>query len=292
MAYLTHASSQEDRIADRWVRYEDDWSGISDTKERRKVQNRRNQRILRSRRRRELGHGGSAGAEGQRRAPAPGISNSQAYWGYEDPSIRAVTVAIEKLDIPNAGPEHDRTILQRFEAFAQQLYITHSPQLTILPILSQFNFIRALLANMDTLGISSTEMGYNNLSPFNLRNYNRHITSTRLPDGLRLTDLQCTTLHHPWIDLLPFPEMRDNLFRRGLERFNEEELCQAVRGRIPDSDPGMLIWGESWDPNSWEVKESFARSWGWTITGCWSLLRSTNEWRARRGEKPLFSLPR
>lgn len=32
---------------DRWIRDEEDWSGISDTKERRKIQNRRNQRIHR-----------------------------------------------------------------------------------------------------------------------------------------------------------------------------------------------------------------------------------------------------
>lgn len=30
-----------------WIRDEEDWSGISDTKERRKIQNRRNQRIHR-----------------------------------------------------------------------------------------------------------------------------------------------------------------------------------------------------------------------------------------------------
>jgi hypothetical protein len=46
MADSSNTSFQEDSVADRWVRYEDDWSGISDTKERRKVQNRRNQRIL------------------------------------------------------------------------------------------------------------------------------------------------------------------------------------------------------------------------------------------------------
>lgn len=243
------------------------------------------------RRRRELGQGDSHGTKGQQRIPAPENSSSLAHWRYEDSNIRAVTVAIEKLGVLNAEPEHDGMILQRFEEFAQQLYIIHSPRVTILPILSQFNFIRALLANMDTLGVSSREMGHNDLSPFNSPNYHRHRTSTQLPDGLRPTDLQCSTLHHPWIDLLPFPEMRDNLFRRGLNCFNEEELCHAVRGRIPDHDPGMLIWGESWDPKNWEVTEAFARAWGWTLTGCWSLLRSTNEWRARRGEKPLFSLP-
>ncbi|RSL68065.1 hypothetical protein CEP54_002926 [Fusarium duplospermum] len=288
MADFSTAGFQQDSIANRWVRYEDDWSGISDTKERRRVQNRRNQRILRLRRRRRLGDGGGVGAEGQQRITASETPSSPEHWRYDDSSIRAVTVAVKRLDIINAGPEHDPIILQHFETFAHQLYMTHSPQLTILPILSQFNFIRALLANMDTLGLSSKQMGHNALSRFNSPDHHR---STRLPEGLRPTDLQCTALHHPWLDLLPVPEMRDNLFRRGLDCFDEEQLCHALRGRIPDLDPGILVWREPWDPNGWEVTETFARTWGWTIAGCWDLLRSTNEWRAQRGEEPLFSLP-
>ncbi|RSL87591.1 hypothetical protein CEP51_002142 [Fusarium floridanum] len=275
-------------IADRWVRFEDDWSGISDTKERRRIQNRRNQRILRLRRRRELGHSGGGGVEGQQPIQTPGNPTPPEHWRYEDSSIRAVTVAVKRLDTLNVGREHDRIILQRFEAFAQQVYMTRSPQLTVLPILSQFNFIRALLVNMDILGLSSKQMGHNALSRFNPTDHHR---STQLPDGLRPTDLQCATLHHPWIDLIPVPEMRDNLFLRGLDCFDEEELCHALRGRIPDYDPGILVWRESWDQSGWEVTEVFARTWGWTIAGCWGLLRSTNEWRALRGERPLFSLP-
>ncbi|KAH7124977.1 hypothetical protein B0J13DRAFT_611964 [Dactylonectria estremocensis] len=295
MADSSHAGLQQDSIADRWVRHDDDWSGISDTRERRRIQNRRNQRILRSRRRRELGPSGGDGAEGQQLVPAPQTSNAPAHWRYGVSDIRAVMVAVGRLNILEAGSEHNRMILQHFEAFAHQLYMTRAPQLTILPSLSHFNFIRALLANIDVLGLSSEQMDDDALSPFNLPDSHRPSTSTalvaRLPDGLRPTDLQCATLHHPWIDVLPVPEMRDNLFRRGLDCFDKEEFCHALRGRIPSHDPGMLVWREPWDPSSWEVTEAFVRTWGWTITGCWGLLRSTNEWRAKRGEKPLFHLP-
>ncbi|KAF4985077.1 hypothetical protein FDECE_16845 [Fusarium decemcellulare] len=283
----------EDSIADRWVRYEDDWSGISGPTERRRIQNRRNQRILRSRRRGKLGSSGGDSAQGQGPVLAPETPDSPAHWKYEDSDLRAVTVAVRRLDALDTGPEHNRIILQRFEAFAHQLYMVRSPHPTILPILSQFNFIRALLANMDILGISSEKMDNNTLSPFNSPNCHRPSASTApptLPEGLQPTSLQRTTLHHPWIDLLPVPEMRDNLFQRGLDCFNEEELCYSLRGRIPDRDPGMLVWRESWDPSGWEVTEGFVRTWGWTIVGCWGLLRSTNEWRVQRGEKPLFCL--
>jgi hypothetical protein len=37
-------TAQRTRLVERWVRHEDDWSGITDTRERRKIQNRRNQR--------------------------------------------------------------------------------------------------------------------------------------------------------------------------------------------------------------------------------------------------------
>ncbi|KAJ3533615.1 hypothetical protein NM208_g7909 [Fusarium decemcellulare] len=282
-----------DGIADRWVRYEDDWSGISSTTERRRIQNRRNQRILRSRRRGKLGSSGGDSAQGQQSVPAPEAPDYPAHWRYEDSDLRAVTVAVRRLNALDAGPEHNRTILQRFEAFAHQLYMMRTPHLTILPILSQFNFIRALLANMDILGLSHETMDNNALSPFNAPNCHQPGTLTAfpsLPDGLQPTGLQCATLHHPWIDLLPVPGMRDNLFRRGLDCFDEEELCCSLRGRIPDRDPGMLVWREPWDPSGWEVTESFVRTWGWTISGCWSLFRSTNEWRVQRGEKPLFCL--
>ncbi|KAH6974251.1 hypothetical protein BKA56DRAFT_490745 [Ilyonectria sp. MPI-CAGE-AT-0026] len=286
MADSSNADPQQDNIADTWVRYEDDWSGISNTRERRRIQNRRNQRIL------KLGLGASDGAEGRQLVLAPETLHPPAYWRYEDSDIRAVTAAVRRLNILDAGSEHNRTMLQRFEAFAHQLYMTRAPQPTILPILSQFNLIRALLANMDILGLSPEHMDKDALSPFNSPDRASTLTApvARLPDGLRPTNLQCATLHHPWIDLLPVPEMRDNLFRRGLDCFDEKEFCHAIRGRIPSHDPGILVWREPWDSSGWEVTESFVRTWSWSITECWGLLRSTNEWRAQRGEKPLFRL--
>ncbi|KPM43131.1 hypothetical protein AK830_g3380 [Neonectria ditissima] len=269
-------------IAGGWIRTQDDWSGLSDARERRRIQNRRNQRIRRSKRRREVGLGACDGTEGQQLVPASSSSNPPIHWRYEDSDLRAVTAAVRALDSPATAPEDGRTILQRFEAFAHQLYITRAPQVTILPILSQFNFIRALLANMDLLGLSSENMDNDALSPFN-----SPAPVTRLPGGLRPTDLQRTTSHHPWIDLIPIPEMRDNLFRRGLDCFDEKKLCHALRGCIPSHDPGMLIWREPWDPSGWEVTESFIRTWGWALAGCWGLLHSTNACRAERGEKPL-----
>jgi hypothetical protein len=132
------------------------------------------------------------------------------------------------------------------------------------------------------------------LSPFNTM-YSHQPEAfkmvSQLPAGLQPTELQVTTLHHPWLDLLPMPEMRDNLFRRGMDSFDEDELCHALKGRIPDHNPGVLVWRDPWDPSGWEITEDFLRDWAWVIFGCWDLLKSTNKWRAKRGQRPLFRLP-
>ena len=111
---------------------------------------------------------------------------------------------------------------------------------------------------------------------------------SKLPTALQPTELQHITPHHPWIDLLPMPRMRDNIFCKDVESFDEEELCHAMRGQAPENNPSLLVWRDPWDPTGWEVTEEFIMSWGWVIAGCTDLLRSTNSWRARRGERPLF----
>lgn len=209
--------------------------------------------------------------------------------------------AISNCNIFDVGSESNRMILDNFKALAYRYYMAGTPQLTILPSLSQFNFIRAMLSNMEVLNLSFEKMSDDALSPFNTLDSHEGQSQTlsssssmsisQLPVALRPTHLQGITLHHPWIDLLPIPEMRDNLFRRGLESFDEDQLCHDMRGYIPGRNPGVLVWRDPWDSSGWEVTEAFARSWGWVIADCWDLLNSTNRWRAQRGEGPLFRIP-
>ncbi len=208
-----------------------------------------------------------------------------------DPSshdVRDILNSVSSINILDTTLEHNRNVARRFEELIQRLSRAHAPQLTVLPSLAQYNFIRALQENIKVMGLSQEQLNDEALSPFNV---GTGAFTAHLPPGLQSTQLQITTAHHPWIDLLPIPEMRDNLFRKGFDYFDEEELCHALRGRIPGQDPGMLVWRDPWDPDGWEVTETFARSWGWAISGCWGLLRSTNEWRTKRGERPLFRLP-
>lgn len=190
--------------------------------------------------------------------------------------------------------EGNQVALQRFETFATRCYTARINALSLLPSLAQFHFVKALFANMEVLGLSDDEMDDEALSPFNsllgpfpVQPQHTVARFSKLPTALRPTDRQSATPHHPWIDLLPIPRMRDNIFRQREELFDEEALCHAMRGQAPDFAPGLLAWRDPWDPTGWEVTEEFCRDWGWVVEGCVDLLRSTNVWRAQRGDKPL-----
>ncbi|KAL3467693.1 hypothetical protein BJX64DRAFT_283160 [Aspergillus heterothallicus] len=56
----------------------------------------------------------------------------------------------------------------------------------------------------------------------------------------------------------------------------------------PSSDRnGIIIWGEPWDVSSWELMEGFVQKWGFLLVGCEVLIEASNRWRAIRGEEPL-----
>jgi hypothetical protein len=50
---------------------------------------------------------------------------------------------------------------------------------------------------------------------------------------------------------------------------------------------GVIVWGDPWDPEGWEVTKAFAQKWPWVIRGNRSLLQSSNYWRAKRHEPAL-----
>ncbi|KAF2684930.1 hypothetical protein K458DRAFT_487172 [Lentithecium fluviatile CBS 122367] len=292
MASSSAIGARTSSIAEMWIRNEDDWSGISDPNARRRIQNRRNQRRLSTDREEKKGTAVKPLLRKVRSWCLRWFSSRQSPPSFD---INAIADAIRRVHILDIESEHNRIVIRNFEDLAYRYYAAGAPAITLRPSLSQVNFIRALWTNVEVLGISSGQMSDDDApSPFNSPDTNQAEASTtlasRLPVGLRPTDLQRVTLHHPWIDLLPIPEIRDNLFRRGFDFFDEEELCHDMRGRV-HQDPGVLVWRDPWDPSGWEVTESFVRSWGWAVIGCWDLFHSTNKWRAQRGEKPLFHFP-
>ncbi|KAK2686276.1 hypothetical protein QWA68_014855 [Fusarium oxysporum] len=154
----------------------------------------------------------------------------------------------------------------------------------------------------------------------------RYPPNPNTPPSLYPTTLQLTKYHFPWINLMPFPRLRDNFIRRE-GHFDVWELWRdlvgdhlsfseaAWRKGVPfsfstpspelqqssallidnysDMDEvtagrnGLIIWGEPHDIQSWEATPGFLRKWSWAVEGCDELIDISNRWRMSRGEEPM-----
>lgn len=192
------------------------------------------------------------------------------------------------------------TIMAHFDARAYERYYAGSPCLDHLLTLSKLNVLRAFLENMRTLGLGMQQVEDDDaISPFN---HNVNVTSTdpepgdydygrtlSLPTSLYPSVIQRSATHHPWLDCFPLPRMRDNLINAAAadeQLFNDCDLCGDMMDPA-DEDVGVLVWGDPWIPQNWEVSQLFVQKWSWVIKGCPEILESSNRWRARRGLKRL-----
>lgn len=201
------------------------------------------------------------------------------------------TAATLLLQIPS---EQKRAILLHHIATFQHSYAFNDPKSNHLLSLTRVNVHRAFVANMASLGLSWDWMEEESISPFPMVrpgcDINTKAVEGMLPAGLRPTALQRSRPHHPWIDFFPSPVMRDNLLL-ALDEWDEDDMCTDIMGFWEGGATGpfgLVVWGEPGDPANWEVTEGFVRKWGWVVGGCEQLMRATNAWRARRGERPLF----
>lgn len=171
--------------------------------------------------------------------------------------------------------------------------------------MTRLNVLRALHTNLEVLAYRPSDTQDDAQSIFTVANPSscpdREIMESKLPPALRPTAIQRRIPHHPWLDLLPFPRMRDTLIL-AQDSIDDEQLCHDMSGRgsavVQQSDrdagigeTGILVWQEPWDPAGWEVTRSFVQRWGWVLRDCPELLLSTNAWRRHRGERPLFTVP-
>jgi hypothetical protein len=139
------------------------------------------------------------------------------------------------------------------------------------------------------------------------------LTEQRFPNNLVPTSLQLSRPHSTWIDVFPFPKMRDNLIRYE-NYFNHAEFLTDLLGNLincveytfpkpthtmpgsgalreeddtPTDRRGLILWGEPYQRDSWEMTPAFLHNWSWVVEGCGELIESTNKWRTTRGERPL-----
>ncbi|KAF9874096.1 hypothetical protein CkaCkLH20_08468 [Colletotrichum karsti] len=196
--------------------------------------------------------------------------------------------------------------------------------------LVQYNVFRAFVSNKRTLNTLLT--GWDDSppsraicpigAPFYRDDTVFYPLNPNIPLALVPTHLQQTGLHSSWINLIPFPRVRDNLIRHE-GSFDHWELLQDLVGEIMNatqarqrpspaitvSDPqttwtpsltagrdedevtagrkGLIVWGEPYDVGSWEITPGFLTKWSWAVEGCDDLVESSNRWRLIRGEEPM-----
>ncbi|TVY14621.1 hypothetical protein LARI1_G006164 [Lachnellula arida] len=154
--------------------------------------------------------------------------------------------------------------------------------------LSQYNVLRATLANMKIMSLLHTmpaECG----AAFSIATLP---APDNIPVSLQPTPRQRAVPHGSWIDCLPIGAMRDNLILKS-GKFDPDELCcDLVGGLYEGFDDvqlrGILVWSDPWCSDGWEVTEGFAKKWSFLLKGCSELMESTNRYRASRYEDRLI----
>ncbi|KAK7900217.1 hypothetical protein LTR67_003963 [Exophiala xenobiotica] len=288
---------------------DEDWTGLTSPAERRKLQNRLNKRasrkrkviqdiqtgVVRRRRGRQPKNVDSVACD----ASSSSGSNSTANCEANDAVIvawqdrrRVVRPGVIFYICEVNAPDTMRFVSRLAAQIHQTVESGLNPSADLLLSLTQFNVLRAMLKNLSALGVSMADIKGDNISSFNHAEGVTPSSMSLLPPALRPTALQQSIIHHPWIDPFPIPSFRDTLLLAdGI--YDEVALCNDMVGQCGDwssSQVGIIIWGEPWDPYGWEMTECFSRKWLWLFRGCRELLKSTNYWRAQRGEGRLFEI--
>ncbi|KAB8202071.1 hypothetical protein BDV34DRAFT_201497 [Aspergillus parasiticus] len=270
---------------------EENWTGLTDPALRRKLQNRLHQRIYRRRRRAKPAGNTPESDTNLAISKRPGSSPATADQCKGKSSEKDTLSPELSFQTPKSIHEVNRAniqqIMAQYEASVRKDYALGSPRVDQLLTLIQFNVFRALVDNTSMLRFTMDWLEEEEaISPWYASEFESPISLC--PTSLRPTLLQQEIPHHPWIDLFPIPQMRDNLLQRYGD-FDETALCNDLVDfyDVSNDETGLIVWRTPWHPTGWEVSETFLRKWHWVVKGCDDLANSTNYWRGLPGEEPL-----
>ncbi|KAM0346878.1 hypothetical protein ACHAPU_005218 [Fusarium lateritium] len=163
--------------------------------------------------------------------------------------------------------------------------------------------ISAMLENCLALGITrSMYCSDDAVSPFYRHNADTDPSSeaiiTSVQRGsrtqhfdLRPTRQQIVVNHHPFIDVIPFKDIRDNIIKH-MHDMDEDEFFH-------DSLNHLTCWGSvtgahtgtPWDSRSWDATEEFLQKWSHIVGGeDGELARNSRWWRSLRGERTVTEI--
>ncbi|KAF3291465.1 hypothetical protein TWF970_000678 [Orbilia oligospora] len=268
----------------------DDWTGVTSPMERRKRQNRLNQRAYRKRR-----HIRRC-APIEEDTPVPKASTDSechdvVIVGSTAPFSNSPTHPLDLITSPDI---HHR--LQVVD-FVRRVLLNCSLRLQAPSephLLARLNVLSALITNAAMLNIPFQDLGREGaISRFNLQGPEPlGMNSTSLiPESLRPTALQREIVHSPWLDLFPMPTLRDSILQAFQESLlTQNQLCHSIFA-VDDTGGAiapLIVWGEPWDPSSWELCPQLLIKLDTLLNDCSTALESTNFWRKKRGETEII----
>jgi len=205
----------------------------------------------------------------------------------QNPSLALQFGALQSQYNPNNQPSLVRCIQalnQCTSTFKFPLSVDHQ-----LFTMIQYNTLRGVMTNMSILLHPSGRPleGWADFYTEDLPTPPDHA-----PSSLQPTYLQKIVKHESWVDIIPCPVMRDNILRNQ-DNLDADALCEDFLGGMDEGvsevqNRGMILWGEPWSEDGWEISEGFARKWSFLLKGCGDLIKATNRWRKARGEKRLI----
>ncbi|PVH86379.1 hypothetical protein DL98DRAFT_602101 [Cadophora sp. DSE1049] len=170
------------------------------------------------------------------------------------------------LEEDNVGPQ----VVKSQSSIAISTYQPPSPLTDQLIVIRALGTLSALLLNATILHIDCHK---------EIRSHEIYIPPTlSTPSALTPTPLQAMIPHLPYVDLIPFPSIRDRLLQ-------SQHVISGVE-IWGDITRDVTVWGNTpWDEGGWEIGESFAVKWWFLIDD--EVLKSTNFWRGARDERKL-----
>lgn len=185
---------------------------------------------------------------------------------------------------------------KRDAEISSELSDPHSNALTLVPS----STLQAFLSIAVSLKISIPEMHAASCqSPFYQPEAmaNRDLTaleatwSSSLPKDMRPTPAQIKFPHHPWLDIIPFPPLRDRAITLHALDPPMIDLNDLKTDIFLNS--GLFCWraggaggtGQPWDMRSWEAEPWFLQKW-WMLVGgeTGEVWEQTRWWRTMRGK--------
>ncbi|RFU77951.1 hypothetical protein TARUN_4281 [Trichoderma arundinaceum] len=159
----------------------------------------------------------------------------------------------------------------------------------LLPV-HELTLLRAVMRIAERIGCREQIWNLEAISPFN---QGTATASEQLPVAWKPTASQLLVPHHPMLDFLPWPGVRD----RVINIFSMPDEMRPPNATGPlalvnfaydfeDNSEGVRIYGsDPHDPNSWEVGQVLFERW-WFIFDR-DVIESSNRWRRLRGAPPL-----